>query len=132
MRRILGLVAVAGAVLAVSACEPAMTITAHPSEGQPLTCDSWQVTGKVSPASATPKVVLQMTVKGKWVDAKAPATFDAPHTVRSANVSQSTGGYAINVQYVWSYTQHFRVRSNGGGAVSPSFYVTAGGSDGSC
>jgi hypothetical protein len=132
----LGLVAAAVAVIfAMTGCEPSMTITAKDDAGAYGTSCGLMihVNGNVTPISATPKVVLQTTKGGKWVDAQGRADWNAAPTTRTANVSKSTGGYSIPYVVDWYMTsKHLRVRSAGGGSFSPSFYVKSEGVDGSC
>lgn len=130
MRRVLT-VAAAVLTLTVAACQPAepkMTITATaPMFPQAFTTS--HVSGKVTPANATGKVVLQRTVNGKWVDWKAcPGSCgpdDIPKVPR-ANVNQTTGAYSIAYPVQWcGIVLHLRVRSEGGTAFSPGLYREA-------
>jgi hypothetical protein len=116
-------------LVAVTACDPAppkATITATPAAKYVAIAHDTYISGKVTPAGATPKVVLQRTVGGKWVDlVERPTSFlnDKP-VLRSAAVNPTTGAYKITM-YPGTYSVlHLRVRSNGGTVVSPSFYVT--------
>lgn len=127
MRRILLTVGLTLAVVGGAACqptEPAM-ITAASSVG----CDGAYVTGKVAPAKATTKVILQRTVGGKWVDWSWYQTYldlEKAHVLSGA--PDATGAYEI--QFVHSHypagrltgTLHLRVRSNGG-HIGPSWYM---------
>lgn len=128
MRRVLAvLVAVLGLTLA-TACEQSMTIT---DGAVKPACGNNAVEGKVSPVGATPKVVLQRTVNGKWVDWQWYTGSDdaeRPHAI-SARPNMDDGGYFISYAdrkpngQLLTGTIHLRVRSNGGGAVSKGFYV---------
>lgn len=132
MRRFLAAAAVAvalvGGATACQPAEPAMTITAK-AKPYPLAASTSQITGTVTPAKATTKVVLQRTKGGKWVDWQAcPATGCggfAPK-VPQANVNQSTGAYSIDYPVQWcGQVIHLRVRSNGSTAYSKDFYTQA-------
>lgn len=126
MRRTL---AAAGlAIVMLVACqptEPSMTITA--AELTPK-CLNSVIIGKVTPANATSKVVLQRTVGGKWVDWKwyvgghspaalitdapiADGTFYLPYDTEKPDGTPLTG------------TVHLRVRSSGGTQFSNGLYV---------
>lgn len=132
MRRILAITAMAAAVLIGAACqptEPAMTISAKPDKN-PLAYTTSYVRGKVTPSTATAKVVLQRTVGGKWVDWQScPATGcdgATPPKIPRANVDPATGAYAIAYPVQWcGKILHLRVRSNGGSTTSPGFYTQA-------
>lgn len=133
MRRMLVAAAMVGLMVSGSACqpaEPAMTITAKP-DAYPIAATTSHVTGKVTPATATTKVVLQRTVKGKWVDWQAcPASEicggSIPAKVPQANVNKTTGAYSISYPVQWcGVILHLRVRSNGGTKFSPGFYTQA-------
>lgn len=130
MRRILAAAALAIGLLAATACqptEPAMKITATaPMYPQAFTTS--YVTGKVTPPTATKKVVLQRTVNGKWVDWKAcPATgCGIDPKVPTSTVNQTTGAYSIPYPVQWcGIVLHLRVRSSGGTTFSPGFYREA-------
>ena len=133
MRRIILASALAIAFLVVGApscqpAEPTMTITAKRTSdclNQPT------VEGVVTPTTATTKVVLQRSSAGKWTDFlwyQTSDTSETRHTITST-VRSRDGGYSLSfVDQNWgdklSGTQKFRVRSNGGGYVSPSVYFT--------
>lgn len=126
MRRILMLVALAAGALGVAACEPApkVTITAKaPSKGYCGT--AVEIKGTVTPSDATPKVVLQRTEGGKWVDwiwVSSGSSSEKPHRI-SATVD---GGEYSSSFYmpISKNVLHLRVRSNGGSVVSNGVYVT--------
>ena len=123
--------------------EPAMTITAkvYDEYGEtppPLpTCGYvYTVEGTVTPSTATKKVVLQQRSGGKWVDllgwGDPDSIYHDPASARTANV-RSGGTYKIYWLIDWiSTAKSLRVRSNGGGAVSPTFYLKPVAYDGLC
>lgn len=120
------------ALVALSACEPKSTVTATVGPRDCLN-QEMTVTGKVDPPNATKKVVLQRTVGGKWVDFSWYQTggdSGEVKVVRTAAVN-SSGGYYFYVPDVYSWTWerlsgtiHFRVRTEGNGGISPSWYTT--------
>lgn len=127
-RKMLTIAVAMVAVVAFSGCEPAMKITAK-TPRHPLAASTSYVEGTVSPAKATPRVYLQRTVGGKWVDWKAcPAVgcgADKPK-VPVANVDQKTGKYRMAFPVPWCGTVlHLRVRSAGETEFSPGFYLEA-------
>jgi hypothetical protein len=125
------------AFVVLTGCEPKMTITAQATGPGTTVCGLvMHVKGTVTPpANATPKVVLQESQQGKWVDAKgapsADAWLDGVNTVRTANVAKS-GAYTITMYVYWFGTKHLRVRSNESKGLSPSFYVTTTSYEGDC
>lgn len=126
MKKILLAAAALLLVVAATGCEPSATITAKPDDTTPVCTSSDWIRGKVTPATATPRVALQRTVGGKWVDWKWYATTSSSggQQIVWAKVSGS-GSYAMSYRIPASTTTlHLRVRSEGGGAVSPGFYVT--------
>lgn len=133
MRKFLVLTALAVGCLGVMApsCQPAetaMAITAKPNLTKPECGGNEYISGVVTPNGATSKVVLQRTVGGKWVDWKwREGNWDTTDGVLSATpISHGDGTAYYNMNY-WANstsTIHLRVRSNGGGYVSPGFYVT--------
>lgn len=125
MKKILMATALAALVVMSTACEPSATITAKPDDATPVCASADWIRGKVTPASATPKVALQRTVGGKWVDWKWYATESSSTGQQTlwAKVDGS-GAYALSYRIPGSTTPiHLRVRSSGGGVVSPGFYV---------
>jgi len=128
MRRVLVLVAAVAVVVGLGACLPpetAMTITAKDGG-----CSADAITGKVSPASATAKLVAQRTAGGKWVDWKWYKTSDSGETPSVLTAKPNARGeYTIGYNPNWlglkklSGVVHFRVRSDGGGYVSNDYYV---------
>jgi hypothetical protein len=133
MRRILVAAAAVLMLIVATGCEPAMTITASDPEHTTTCGYVMRVVGTVKPAAATKKVVLQWTSGGKWVDVKAYADqppHAAPRSLRTGNVSQSSGNYTIPVYVDWFTVKHFRVRSAGSSAVSNDFYMKITASDG--
>ncbi len=126
MRRILIAAAMSVGVLAATACqptEPAMTITAKRTSS---CLANPTVEGKVTPATATPKVVLQRSSGGKWTDFKWYQTAESSE-VAHVITDALDGGGAYVLRFDPSNlkgTQKFRVRSNGSGYVSPSVYFT--------
>lgn len=133
MRKFLAMAVLAVGCLGVMApsCQPAetaMTITAKPSATRPECGGNEDVTGIVTPKAATSKVVLQRTVGGKWVDWKwREGNYDTTDGVLSATLLPGSGDSASYTVLFWANstsTLHLRVRSSGGGYVSPGFYVT--------
>lgn len=122
MRRALLVVAVVFGLVLATGCEPEMTITA--STDTAVGCGQYSdVTGKVTPASATAKVFLQRTVGGKWRDYTNPSD---PKKAKVSAVVGSNGKYSIAYEVPESAgTYHLRVRSSGSGTVSPSLWPTA-------
>lgn len=118
-------------VVALTGCkpEPASTVTATVAPRDCLNQNMY-VSGKVTPAAATKGVVLQRTSGGKWVDFAWYSTQDSGE-VRApikASVNQSSGNFAMTVvREYWGQqldgTYHFRVRTEGSGGVSPSWYA---------
>ena len=127
MRRVLAaslvVLALAGATACQPPAEPAMTIYAT-SQPQPE-CESIQgITGTVTPGGATPRVVLQQSVSGKWQDWTGYSQHGGQPHLLAANVS-STGTYRINYMVPrTTNTRKLRIRSNGGTRFSPTFYIT--------
>ena len=113
-----------GAVLGITACEPKATVTANVSEAHPACWNPVQITGKVNPADATKKVVLQRSYGGKWKDVVSPLDYGQTATLRSSAVNQSTGSYLIAFALTAPGSYHLRVRSNSGENVSPGFYMS--------
>lgn len=70
------------------------------------------LSGKVTPASATPRVVVQRVIDHRWVDRDSVA------------VNASTGAYSVVIKPSQTGTYKLRVRSAGGSVVSPIVYVT--------
>jgi len=70
------------------------------------------LSGKVTPPSATPRVVVQRVIDHKWVDRD------------SVSVNTSTGSYSVAIKPSQTGTYKLRVRSAGGSVVSPIMYVT--------
>jgi hypothetical protein len=138
MKRIMLMAAAALALTALTACEPAMTITAKAPSSSVCGKD-FVITGKVTPPKATSYVVLQIRSGGKWVDWQ---WWDFYHTHPApmsgwidAYQSQSDGSYwmqprtPLNVGAVYA----FRVRSAWSTAYSPTFYhKVVAPSSGSC
>ena len=130
MRRILAAASMV-VLLGAAACLPSekpMTVTDGPM--QPA-CLNNGAEGTIEPIGATPKVVLQRTVGGKWVDWKwyeAGMDSEKPH-VLSAAPSKFDGSYVIKYSdrkpdgTKLSGVIHLRVRSNGGGYTGKGFYV---------
>lgn len=113
----------------MAACEPATptaTIWAKAQEAKPACNTQSYITGNVKPAGATPKVILQRTVDGKWVDWmwKTQQTGSRIR-ILFGNV-QSDGTYRIGftVPGTEGATYHLRVRSEGGSVASNDVYVT--------
>lgn len=125
MRRVWMAAAAVLCIVAATGCEPAptATITAKaPSKGYCGTTVT--VTGTVTPASATPRVVLQRTVKGKWVDWMwiLGDTGEQPHRMYG---TVTNGKYEIPFYMpISKNVLHLRVRSNGGSVVSNGVYIT--------
>lgn len=125
MRRALAIAVVLVALVVGTGCEPAMKITARPV--QPA-CYNDAVTGTVTPAGATTKVVMQRTVSGKWVDWKWYRGSDPVPRVLTAT-PDAEGVYQLDYEgekpdgTPLTGVVHFRVRSSGGGTVSNDFYV---------
>ena len=126
MKRALGVLAVAMALVLATGCEPTATIDAHAAAG----CDWTTFYGKVTPKDATPKVVVQRTVGGKWVDWKWYESWltSAQAHVITAPVDKSDGTFQVEIANDpanaarLSGSIHVRVRTNGGQA-GPGFYV---------
>lgn len=70
------------------------------------------LSGKVTPASATPRVVVQRVIDHRWVDRD------------SAAVNTSTGAYSVSIKPSQTGTYKLRVRSAGGSVLSSIVYVT--------
>lgn len=130
MRRILGAVAVLVAVVGLMACEPTppkptVTITAKPDSTKPYCGGGSWIRGKVTPAAATPQVVLQRTKNGKWEDWVWRISYDSRPPGKIVAKVDSAGAYKLPYAIPLSTsTLHLRVRSNGGGVTSPGFYVS--------
>lgn len=128
-------VLMAAAVLVVaSGCTPSAKITAD-TDGAADCGTEITMGGSVTPADATPKVVLQRTVNGKWVDWKwhEGYTYSAPHIIE-AKVDRWGSWYMDPRAPVAPVggVFHLRVRSAGGTVVSNSMYVTIMGSPDGC
>lgn len=140
MRRILAVGAAALLfMVGAAACEPtppaepAMTITAAPNPSLVSCGLLMHVEGTVTPATATPKVVLQFYAGGKWTDVVAGDSYIGAWSLRTANVSKTSGGYSIALLVGWlDSTMRLRVRSSAGSAVSHSMYVKSEGVEGTC
>lgn len=113
-------------IVGAPSCQPGVTITATPNDLTPGCGAVAYLTGTVTPATATPRVVLQRTVGGKWVDWEWYSdAIDNTKGRLGASVNQSTGAYSVAYWApITAQTLHLRVRSNGGGAVSNGPYVT--------
>lgn len=134
MRRLATVAAAVALLFAATGCEPKMTITAKDVNKTDACGLRMYVEGKVTPATATSRVVLQQTTGGKWVDVKGWAdqndVYSKPASARAAAVASTTGEYSIVYVVDWHGIKHLRVRSSGSGAVSPGFYVNITGDDG--
>ena len=126
MRRILTAGLMVVGLLVASGCqpaEPAMTITAKAS-AFPTCGGDGELAGKVTPKTATSKVVLQRTKGGKWVDWVTPQGAGETPRVQTSTVF-SDGGYQLYFMVPNSTaTIHIRARSDKGTAFSPGVYVT--------
>ena len=94
------------ALVSPARAEPAVTITLSFEATSGVTYESTEAHGVVTPANATPKVILQRYVDGAWQDKNI------------ANVASSNGTFNL-----WMFphdrgTYRLRVRSAGGGVVS--------------
>lgn len=97
---------VAGCLLAVLLAAPAAatpraaTIRAHASVGWIDLGQTTSIVGNVSPATATPRVVVQVNIKGLWHD-------------RQGAVVKPDGSFSIGIRPSRQGAYNLRVRSNG-------------------
>jgi hypothetical protein len=108
----LAAVAAVGATGAVgpspAGADPVPTIVAALSTATTTVGEPVAVDGTVSPATATPRVLVQRLVDGRWLDRVAAA------------VDPATGAFHAVVTPSQHGTYQLRVRSNGGSVVSPT------------
>ena len=127
MRR--ALVAVAVSTVLLVACQPAptATITNKADPARPICGSTGRLYGTVSPAGATPKVVLQKTRNGKWEDwiwLQGLGSTEGSHRIYGT-VDPSTGAWSFQYSVpIEAKTIHVRVRSLGGSVASPGLYLT--------
>lgn len=100
-----------GAVAQPRSTPPAPTISATVSPTKPVTLESSTVSGKVTPANATPTVFLQRKIGSTWYDRG------------SAPVDRTTGAYRIAMRPSQTGTYSLRVRSAGGGVLSRTISI---------
>lgn len=132
MRKLMVLgVAVMALVVGATACqptEPAMEIRVTMVEvvRTPGCAISETVPGDVIPHDATPKVVLQRTSGGKWVDWSW--FTDSDDTTKGLITATPDAHGVFEVHYMVprtaGTTYHLRLRSNGGTHFSDGFYIT--------
>jgi hypothetical protein len=125
VRRLLAAAVVVLALAGATGCEASMTITAKADPARPACFGAGSIAGVVTPAGATPKVVLQRTEGGKWVDWKwfVSHTSEGRHVI--STTVDSAGKYRLSFLVPRSSaTLHLRARSAGSGATSPGVYVT--------
>lgn len=113
----------------LAGCDPAPTTTITAKAPKTVPCgDYMNLTGKVDPPRATPEVILQRTVNGKWTDWLWYETNDSnedPHRIRGG-VDPYSGEWWMNPRapYTGGRTYSLRVRSAGGSVVSNTVWVT--------
>mgnify|MGYP006921472627 CR=1 FL=1 len=131
MRKLLavGVVVVGFLLVQVAPASAAVTITAK-AVGKPTCYNSARIEGYLTPATATPRVVLQRTVGGKWQDWKWYTILEEGQWRKPHILTSGIGDGGIPAHYSVQYLGtarasiiHLRVRSNGGSVVSPGVYV---------
>ena len=128
MRRALVALTLVLCGVAAVACQPASkaTITAKAQMTKPGCKSDSYISGAVKPAGATPRVWLQRTEGGKWVDWKWHTGSSGGRVRYLYGNVQDDGAYRIqySVPSTEGVTYHLRVRSEGGGAFSNGVYIT--------
>jgi hypothetical protein len=136
MRRVLVLVAAVAAVVTLAACEPTPPPTPTVGISMALsggTCTAGSdvtVKGSLDEGVKTPKVTVQRTVGGKWVDLKWYRTSDTGEQAGAITATVDSGS-KFRTTFVQEYygqklpgTIHLRVRSAGGTVISNDRYLT--------
>ena len=122
------ILAALGVMVLLAACQPTPTATITATAPRnPYCWNPIEITGTVTPADATPRVVLQRTVGGKWVDWQwitYPA--DTTRTRLVAVPNPTTGAYRLTFMAPGEegVTVHIRVRSDDGTSFSNAPYIT--------